>query len=343
MVQDSQTQSQPVYWYEMGCGGFDIGVYGVLTMTNSKFINNTHYSEDGWSNFRIVTWSSLHEPIVNIDNCLFAANRSYGGVRDLRIANVNTLNITNCTFANNEVDYPDYLYISSNSTRIVNCIFSNNDAIYDIRSSTDTYIENCLFSKSVNIWRTYNGEPLNWGANNLTGANPLFSGTDPAISSFYFLFADEANGFSPAIDAGTSDPDKLPEAYQIPQYDAFGNNRIHGNGIDIGCYESPGYTGNEDDVSQPFNSLSLYNYPNPFNPETTISFVSSRPGRVRLKVYNLKGQVIKTLIDGAMQRGYHSIKWDGTDERDSSVSSGVYFVRIEMNGETQVHKMMLLK
>ncbi len=96
------------------------------------------------------------------------------------------------------------------------------------------------------------------------------------------------------------------------------------------------------DVS-PVVSKSLFNYPNPFNPETTISFVSTRSGRIRLKIYNLKGQLIKTLMDGAMPGGYHSIKWNGTDDNHSSVSSGVYFARIEINGETQVRKMMLLK
>lgn len=343
VVQDSQTQSQPANWFEMGCGGFDISVYGILTMTNSKFINNTHYSEEGWANFRVCTWSSLHETLVNIDNCLFAANRSHQGVRDLHFYNINNLNLTNCTFANNDDEYSNFLNLSTDSTRIVNCVFSNNNASYDISTTVDTYIENCLFSKSVNIWRTNTGEPLNWGVNNLTGTDPLFSGTDPALQSSYYLFSDDINGYSPAINAGTMNPAILPLDYTIPQYDAFGFNRVYGPGIDIGCYESQGYTGNEEELSPPVGNLHLANYPNPFNPSTTISYSVPSDGIVALSIFNSRGQIVNTLVQEHKNKGNYQVVWQGKDTSGSSVASGLYFARLISGGKSISHKMLLIK
>ncbi|HMI32210.1 MAG TPA: PKD domain-containing protein, partial [Candidatus Limnocylindrales bacterium] len=65
--------------------------------------------------------------------------------------------------------------------------------------------------------------------------------------------------------------------------------------------------------------------PNPFNPNTTISFELSRPGSVRLHIYDVSGRLVKTLADGFMGEGAHSVAWDGTARNGSRVSSGVYF------------------
>ena len=105
----------------------------------------------------------------------------------------------------------------------------------------------------------------------------------------------------------------------------------------------PTDTDAEDPTTPAILKNTLRNYPNPFNPETTISFIASRPGRVKLKIYNLKGQLVQTLYDDSLQEGYHSFPWNGRDEHGLAVSSGIHFARIEMNGEIQVHKMMLVK
>lgn len=343
VMQNSHTEGMPVNWYDRNCGGFDIYVYGTMTMTNCKFINNTHYSEDGFSNFRINNFSTQDETVVNIDNCLFAANSTFGGARDIDFVDPNTLNITNCTFANNEDEYTDYLHIGSDFTRIVNCIFSNNDAFYDINTTENTYIENCLFSKSNNIWRTNSGVPLDWGDNNLIGTDPLFSGSDPSLQSYYYLFADATNGYSPAIDAGTIDPSILPVGYQIPDYDAFGNIRIHGNGIDIGCFESPGYTGNVDNVSLPIKPFILSNYPNPFNHNTTISYSLPKDGDVTVNIFNIKGQLVKKLVSESKKSGAYNVSWNGDDQAGKKASSGLYFARMETNGKALTTKMIMLK
>jgi immune inhibitor A len=86
------------------------------------------------------------------------------------------------------------------------------------------------------------------------------------------------------------------------------------------------------------------NYPNPFNPTTTIEF--TREGgiaRVRLVVYNLLGQHVRLLAAGEFGPGVHRLSWDGRDEAGRPVGSGVYFYRLESDGFSETRKMLLLK
>jgi flagellar hook assembly protein FlgD len=95
----------------------------------------------------------------------------------------------------------------------------------------------------------------------------------------------------------------------------------------------------------PLQSLILHqNYPNPFNPETTISFtLKDNTLSLKLNIYNIKGQLVKTLYDGALQKGQHSFVWNGTDETNCQVSSGVYFYRLSNGKESRQRKMVLMK
>ena len=99
----------------------------------------------------------------------------------------------------------------------------------------------------------------------------------------------------------------------------------------------------EDSIQLPSITFNLKNYPNPFNPETTISFELSKPGNVVLNIYNLKGELVKRLINNQMSNGKHSIVWDGKDNNGHICSSGVYCYKIESNGRVEIKKMLLLK
>ncbi len=85
------------------------------------------------------------------------------------------------------------------------------------------------------------------------------------------------------------------------------------------------------------------NYPNPFNPSTTISFSIPSDMSCKLDVYNIRGQKVKTLLNENMMAGRHSIVWDGVDDNGRSVSSGVYFYRLATPNRNQTYKMLMIK
>ena len=103
------------------------------------------------------------------------------------------------------------------------------------------------------------------------------------------------------------------------------------------------YSTANDDGTTPAVSFNAVNYPNPFNPETTIAFGVPTAGMTSLKVYNMKGQVVRTLVNGQMAAGNHSVVWNGTDDNGMAVSSGVYFYKFATGGKTVTNKMVLTK
>ncbi len=86
------------------------------------------------------------------------------------------------------------------------------------------------------------------------------------------------------------------------------------------------------------------NYPNPFNPSTSIDFALPEDGMVRLSIYDVLGRRIKVLLDeGAQRAGYHTVAWDGRDALGRGVASGVYFYVLEAGAFRQARKMILIK
>jgi hypothetical protein len=85
------------------------------------------------------------------------------------------------------------------------------------------------------------------------------------------------------------------------------------------------------------------NYPNPFNPNTKIDFSIPRNSKVRLCIYNVMGQRIKTLVDETKTAGYYDVIWDGKNEKGQEVASGIYLYRLEADDFKETKKMILLK
>ena len=98
----------------------------------------------------------------------------------------------------------------------------------------------------------------------------------------------------------------------------------------------------EEDIAQAGSSLSQ-NYPNPFNPETTIEYSLAESCNVTLKIYNIAGRLIKTLIDEYQTAGSYSITWYGDNEVGEEIASGVYFYRIQVADFVSTKKMVVLK
>jgi len=96
-------------------------------------------------------------------------------------------------------------------------------------------------------------------------------------------------------------------------------------------------------VSAPLRSSLQGNYPNPFNPETTIRYQLAQNENVKLQIFNIKGQLVRSLVNASQNAGFYTVLWNGTDVNGSSCSSGIYFYRLETNTAKQVKRMLLLK
>ncbi len=103
-------------------------------------------------------------------------------------------------------------------------------------------------------------------------------------------------------------------------------------------------TGIDDPIVIPIMADRLNgNYPNPFNPSTTISYQLKQDGKVNIEIYNIKGQKVRTLINSIQKRGKQTVQWNGTDDLGQNVGSGVYFCKMQTLNLSETCKMILMK
>jgi hypothetical protein len=141
------------------------------------------------------------------------------------------------------------------------------------------------------------------------------------------------------------------EALPLPAGDGFLLS-FEGEGIDT-LYASLADQGGEllsvkqeyESTSRPARYQLHQNYPNPFNPETNIEYsvAGEGPVQVGLKVYNVAGQLVKTLVDGVESPGEYEVTWNGRNENDEEVASGVYFYKLRVSDFVETRKMVLLR
>jgi len=218
---------------------------------------------------------------------------------------------------------------NSNAQLINNIVYGN--GIYEAYLSSDDsdpifYYNDIKGGRDgfgLNTGVTYNGSY----ANNID-LDPLFDSGDN-----YTL-----TGGSPCIDAGypglTSD---FLNALYIPQTDLAGNSRLYYSQIDIGCYESQASDIESDNSVCEF---ALYqNYPNPFNPNTSIRYSLANNGLVNLKIFDITGREVATLINKTEAKGLHQMNFIA-----DNLTSGIYFYRLTVDDRVVANKkMMLLK
>jgi hypothetical protein len=89
--------------------------------------------------------------------------------------------------------------------------------------------------------------------------------------------------------------------------------------------------------------LSTSNYPNPFNPSTTISYSLPQDSHVNVEIFNIKGQLVRQLISAQQNAGNHSVIWNGKDSNDRECSSGFYFYRLTTDGQRINRKILMMK
>jgi hypothetical protein len=252
--------------------------------------------------------------------------------------------LVNVTISGNSGDYGGGIFCWNNSSpSLINCILWNDSPeeiyfheAYDPNSITISFSD--IQGGEAGI-ETNNNGTVNWLEGNIN-EDPLFVGTgeDP-----YSLLEN-----SPCIDAGIPDTTGL----NLPPWDIIGNLRIwDGDGdevaiIDMGAYEygAPPYVEIDDNVIVQTPEVFLHqNYPNPFNPTTTINYSLKENSKVSLKIYNIKGQKIKTLVNDVLPAGEYSAIWNGRDSNGNQVSSGIYFYKLKAGDFQKVKKMILLK
>ncbi len=105
-----------------------------------------------------------------------------------------------------------------------------------------------------------------------------------------------------------------------------------------------GIVGNDDPTVPQYAGLEIEpNYPNPFNPTTTIRFTIPAASQTRVEIYNIRGEKVTTLHDGNLEEGPHTLTWHGTNDQDDVVASGIYFCRVSTDNESKMIRMLMMK
>jgi len=95
--------------------------------------------------------------------------------------------------------------------------------------------------------------------------------------------------------------------------------------------------------TRPTGVALAQNFPNPFNPSTSIRFQVPDPASVTLEILDLRGRRVRELLEGPLAAGYHTVPWDGTDDAGVAVASGVYLYRLRVGAEERVRRMLLVR
>lgn len=298
------------------CNGGGVSISNFLTtmegdtntIANLEITNNID-TEFEW-NMSSVLYVGVNNSVI-ISNATISDNAchsGYGGAISLTAGNLTLIN----SIVHGNYPYPAYI---------------REDASF---GPSEFIVQNCLFTNGQNDIQFTGMNNFEWLTGNISG-NPEFQG-DNSDYPYNFLST------SPCIDAGTL---VLPEEIELPEYDLAGNPRIYGDNVDMGGYEWQGV--NADEFETEIMNINLINYPNPFSQITNVSFSISNGSNVELSIYNIKGQKVKTLINGRMQKGKHSIIWSGLDGQNQPVSSGLYFYKLKKGNQETVKRMIMLK
>lgn len=175
-------------------------------------------------------------------------------------------------------------------------------------------------------------------------------------SNIYYRYVRD-NGDMVSVDAGGNilcdaakqQYDPLSTTLDAHAYVVWADGRSGGKTEILGLYAQKlnnevGSAVNDPNTPQIGNFQLKQNHPNPFNPSTTISFsLAKNTPALELKIYNLKGQLVKTLFSGNLDKGNHSLVWNGLDNNGASVGSGVYFYSLSDGNSSQQRKMLMMK
>ncbi len=280
--------------------------------------NNANYSGGG------IYVGNYSYPIMR--NLVIAGNTAdyYGGGIYFNDIYANCI-IVNVTIANNTAgNQGGGIFTYYSDMTIINSIFWNN-------------IPEQVYNTGYHGYLTLAYADIQGGESGIEGDFNDITWLDGNIEEDP-LFADVENGDyrllegSPCIDAGTSYLEIADSVLVNMSEDEY-----WGIAPDMGAYEYFIITDNDEEEIIP-GTVSMYNYPNPFNPETTVRYQLVESGKVSIEVYNIKGQKVAVLLDKEQEAGEHDLTWDA-----AGMNSGIYFISLTSGEYQKTNKVILLK
>ena len=329
-------------------GAIRIGNISDFIISNSKFIGNavTQHTAS-------CTFASLSSGYVY--NCLFAENVAGGGTSGgAGISNDSEVDFMNCTFVNNRSGSGGGIQVRAGSiVTLTNSILWGNYPDQISLLATDDTLACTLFSNyndiqfgidSVNINDTVS--VVNWGVGNID-FDPLFADT---LNNDFHL-----QDLSPCIATGIDSIEIAGLWYYAPLMDIEANPRPSpvGSLPDMGAYESQ-YPVNveNNNLNLPDEYVLYQNYPNPFNPTTKITRHQPVNSKTTLKVFDVLGNEVATLVDEYNPAGIYEIEFNVARDSRPSIASGVsakggyagvYFYQLKTGNFVKTKKMLILK
>jgi predicted outer membrane repeat protein len=292
--------------------------HGNISIKHCEFSNN------------IATWTSggafyNQYSEFTIEKCLFHDNRSgimTGGGSAIFLNESENGKIIGTTIAHNyPVEGQDFCPViyshDSEETLLLNSVIYQNIGPSVAGNSPVRCVHSDLYGN--------NGD---WTENTIDDQGNI--SLNPQFTPYYLP---EQN--SPCIDTGIDYFEWNGEVYEVPEYNDFAP--------DMGFRETnyPVFV-NPEGIPEVKTNL-IGNYPNPFNPSTAINFNVAKQSDVELSIYNVKGQKVTTLVNEQINAGSHTRIWNGTDQNNNAVSSGVYFYKLTSDRYSEIKKMILAK
>lgn len=307
-----------------------------LTLENSRIINNTISYEDT----PVVSIGAAHydsDSRLIMNNVLIANNQS-GGYIPVFIASFtdSTSIISNCTFANNSGS--NIANILNGNLRVANCIFDNDLPVEILCQGTYPNTVSVVDFEN-NFIRGYPDSFATSAVNEITFNDVVLTG-DPGFcsSNAEDFMSYRLGNDSICREAGTPDTTGL----FLPELDLYGNQRVFGTAIDIGCNEWNYPVSLQDPFIPAAMPVSVY--PNPFPHEIGIWYSLAKSSQVEINIFNLKGQLVRTLYKGSQNKGEQALAWEGFDDSGRNVGAGIYLLQLKLDGKAQkVMKLVKLR
>ena len=312
-------------------GIYCYGSYLNMTMTGGEIINNSADYGGG-------LYAYLCDPFL--DNVLIANNSATNSGAAVYLNNSSNLSLVRSSLIHNMalINGGGVFCIQHSSVMILNSILWENlphqVCSYHIGVANQIMVGYSDIGGGIDALITNDNANVFWMEGNID-ADPLF--VDPENES-YLLQED-----SPCIDAGIDYYEFINTVLIDVDEDEY-----YGSTPDMGAFEYGMVETDEfkiENVIHPGGQeCKISNYPNPFNPETAIAFYIQQSGKVKLAVYNVKGQKVRTLLNEIRAAGEQKLVWQGTDNAGRKVSSGIYFIRLDIDEQKgQWRKIVLMK